>query len=313
MEQTSRWADDDGAEETIRPSQSEIKERLDRTWNSLMEVLKENPEKAIKNFIEYSKCASIRRFSILNQFFLYAQSDGNARFVLTEKAWERLGRKVKEGEKPFRVFVVLPIYKRNRRGRRTQLSSYVYMEHEEYDISQTEGDYIQAPVVTAEAPHAAHLLHSLEHYCFRHRIELTDQPITSGTRSPEELMTLATALGSTDGSRIYVKQDMSDTRKARVLAHEIAHIHMHLDLCIDSRFIEPGDGKPPVKTAQWEVEAEAVACLVCAAWGIDTTEESKYYLMLFKEKDIQVGQVSERVLLTVRRILNSVHPYIDYR
>lgn len=278
-----------------------------------MEVLKENPEKAIKDFIEYSKCASIRRFSFLNQFFLYAQSDGKARFVLTVRAWERLGRKVGEGEKPYRVFVVLPTYKRNWRGIPTRLSIYVYMEHAKYEVSQTEGDYIQAPAATAEGPDAADLLHSLEHYCFRHRIELTDQPITSGAQSTEELMALATALGSTVGNRIYVKQDMSGTQKARVLAHEIAHIHMHLDSDIGSTFVEPADGKPPAQTDQWEVEAEAVACLVCAACGIDTTEDSKYYLMLFKEKDIHVGQVPERVLLTVRTVLGMVKPLVSLR
>jgi hypothetical protein len=73
-------------------------------------------------------------------------------------------------------------------------------------------------------------------------------------------------------------------------------------------FAEPEDGKPPANRSQWEVEAEAVACLVCAAWGIDTTEESQYYLMLFKEKDIRMEDVSEQILLTVRMILSRVNP-----
>ncbi len=88
-----------GADEVPRPSQSEIKQRIDGAWRSLMEVLKESPERAISEFIEYSKSANIRRFSFLNQFFLYAQSGGKARFVLTKRAWKRLGRTVKAGGK----------------------------------------------------------------------------------------------------------------------------------------------------------------------------------------------------------------------
>ncbi|GLI34988.1 ArdC-like ssDNA-binding domain-containing protein [Desulforhabdus amnigena] len=135
-----------GADEAPRPSQFEIKQRIDGAWRSLMEVLKESPERAISEFIEYSKSANIRRFSLLNQFFLYAQSWGKARFVLTKRAWERLGRTVKAGEKPYRVFVLLPIsagYSRRRGpGRRCytgaehgRCSGYVCMEHAEYDIS----------------------------------------------------------------------------------------------------------------------------------------------------------------------------------
>lgn len=98
-----------GADEALRPSQSKIKLRIDGAWRSLMEVLKKSPERVISEFIEYSKSANIRRFSLLHQFFLYAQSGGKARFVLTKRAWERLGRTVKAGEKPYRGVVLLPV------------------------------------------------------------------------------------------------------------------------------------------------------------------------------------------------------------
>lgn len=312
------WVSEEGinkVDEPVRASQWEIKDRINGAWNALMEVLKRDPENAIKEFITYSKSANIRRFSPLNRFFLYAQSDGKARFVLTKKAWERLGRKVKDGEKPLRVFVVLPVqpkhalnvFRGRSKSRRARFNEgkqyYTYMEHEEYDISQTEGEIIPEPRSVEEAPCAETLLRSLKEYCCRHGIELTDEPIISGAGSPEEINDRLLALGSTDGSRIYVRDDLSVAQQARVLSHEVAHTLMHKDFF----FAEPGDGRPPIDRADWEVEAEAVACLVCAAWSIDTTEESKYYLMLFKKHDIPLEHVSERILMTVREVLGSLY------
>lgn len=54
----------------VRESEAmDAKTRMNHTWRRLLEVIGENPEKTISDFIEYSKSSNISRFSLLNRFF----------------------------------------------------------------------------------------------------------------------------------------------------------------------------------------------------------------------------------------------------
>lgn len=281
-------------EATPKPLQTEIKERIDEAWDSLIEALEENPKKAIKDFIEYSKSANITRFGWLNKFTIYSQTKGQARFVHTAEKWKKLGREIKPGARPIPIFVVIPArYNSSNRP-------YIYWEFNEYDISQTEGEYIKEPTpIEANPLHTKKLWRALKIYCCELGLKFADKPFPVDVIEPS-------VLGGTDGKQVYVRSDLPITQKVRVLAHEIAHVLMHFP-SRDKPFVESENGSPPDNSIR-EVEADSVACLVCSAWGIDVTKHSKYYLMLYTDDQIRPHQIARGIFKTVRQILTNCNP-----
>lgn len=270
--------------------QHDYESRVRNAWNTLVNVLKENPETAIREFIEYSKSANISRFGFLNRSLLFSQSKGKARFVHTPKQWENLGRKIKPGEKPLKVFVIFPA-----KGNPDRL---IYREFEEYDVSQTEGEFIAEPEIQENNPETK-LWESLEQYATGNlNLRLSNRPLG---------MVDIDALGSTDGRLIYVRKDLTPVKRARILAHEIAHVILHFRSPGDILY-EPDNGKPLPAQSLKEVEADAVACLVCAAWRLDVTEHAKYYLMLFTDGSIRPEDVAKNIFDAVTQILRHCHP-----
>jgi len=278
-------------------SQQEIKVQVDDAWNSLIEVLATNPKKAISDFIEYSKSSDINRFGWFNQFTIYLFSKGKARYVRTANYWEKLGRKVKKGASSYPIFVVIPAWK----DKKGIIRGPSYRMFTEYDVADTEGEYIPEPREIPAKPHAARRLWcSLKGYCEEEGLILVDEPFSSSPLLEE-------AMGGTNGKIIYVQPDLPLTQKVRVLAHEIAHVHMHISKYIAKPFVEPRNGYPPDMSIK-ELEADSVACLVCAAWGIDVTEHSKYYFMIYTDGNIRPQRISERVFQTTRQILAVCDP-----
>ena len=272
--------------------QRDCESRVRSAWHALVEVLKENPEAAIREFIEYSKSASISRFGFLNRYLLFSQSKGKARFVHTQKQWDKRGRKIKPDEKSLKIFVVFPV--------KGNMGRLAYREFEEYDVSQTEGEFIAEPEIREnDSDTASKLWESLERYATENlRLRMSNRPLG---------MVDIDAVGSTDGRSIFVRENLTPVKRARILAHEIAHVILHFRGQGDILY-EPGDGNPPPTSSIKEVEADAVACLVCAAWRLDVTEHAKYYLLLFTDGNIRPEDVAKNIFDAVAKILRYCPP-----
>ncbi|WP_345750895.1 serine/arginine repetitive matrix protein 2 [Microbacterium rhizophilus] len=81
---------------------------------------------------------------------------------------------------------------------------------------------------------------------------------------------LGGANGMTDYSArtVQVRADMDDAARVKTLIHELAHVRMH----------EPGAEDRPIHRGIGEVEAESVALMVGAAYGMDTSQYTIPYV-----------------------------------
>ena len=95
------------------------------------------------------------------------------------------------------------------------------------------------------------------------------------------------------GGEVRVQDELDDTQTFRVLVHELAHEMMHKGIPFGNR-----DRKALVET-----EAEAVACVVSQAFGIDHFERSADYIALHQGDSLQLTQSLVRVHDTASRII----------
>jgi hypothetical protein len=97
-----------------------------------------------------------------------------------------------------------------------------------------------------------------------------------------------------------VRDDLSPAHAAKTLVHERAHMLLgHVDSVASYEICR----------GQFEVEAESVACLICAGLGIDAVNYSLPYVARWANGDIElVRKTAERVVTVARLILDGLPP-----
>lgn len=92
---------------------------------------------------------------------------------------------------------------------------------------------------------------------------------------------------------VWVAEDLSEAEACYTLAHELAHVVLHCG--------RPTDGR------EVEVEAEAVAFLVCHAAGLATEANAFPYMALLSDEDPEVvWNTAPTVLEAARAILSEL-------
>lgn len=117
---------------------------------------------------------------------------------------------------------------------------------------------------------------------------------------------LGGANGVTDytARMVQVRTDMDDAAQVKTLIHELAHVRMH----------EPGSDGRPQHRGVGEVEAESVALMVGAAYGMDTAQYTIPYVASWATAvpDADplrvVRETGERVRRTALEILDQLPP-----
>ena len=93
---------------------------------------------------------------------------------------------------------------------------------------------------------------------------------------------LGAALGISEGGRIAVLQELPAAEEFAVLAHELAHELLH----------RTERRKETTRTIR-ELEAEAVAFVVCRAAGLEGLERSSDYIQLYQgDKDLFLASLN---------------------
>ena len=148
-----------------------------------------------------------------------------------------------------------------------------------FDISQTEGE----PLVDL-APIAGCPGESLDALLDVYR-KLEIKVVF--TRLPHSVQ------GYSLGGEVRVRDDLDDSHAFRVLLHELAHEMMHKDIPFGN----------PDRKALVETEAEAVACVVSHAFGIDHFERSADYIALHQGDSKQLTQSLVRIHETASKVI----------
>jgi DNA primase catalytic core len=159
-----------------------------------------------------------------------------------------------------------------------------------WDVSQTTGRPLpEAPrprLLTGQAPHGLW-------------DALTDQIAAAGFTVHRG--DCGTANGLTDPAThtVRVRPDLDDAQAVKTLAHELAHVHLHVR---EPRLAEC--------RGTVEVEAESVAYLVIAAHGLDTSGYTFPYVTGWADQ-VPGKDVEDVVRATGQRVVAAAHAILD--
>lgn len=245
------------------------KQLTDEAIARLTEQLEQGGSEALTAFLQ--TMGRFHRYSFWNSLLIAWQSPDATR-VAGFHTWLSLGRHVLRGQKG--IGILAPMTYRRKRpeqhstttgsdddadGASTENASgrlagfkVVFV----FDVSQTEGEPLPefASVQGTPGEHA----------------EALKQLVTDRGISLEYSDKMGAALGSSSGGRIKLRIGLTPAEEFTTLAHEFAHELLHRDVTPSSRVL---------RTV--ELEAEAVAYVVCHAVGLDTNTASSGYIQLY--------------------------------
>lgn len=215
------------------------------------------------------------RYSLNNDFLIALQTGGKATQVASFTTWKALGRTVNKGEKGIRIISPIPykqktdpamgdtdnegiLTKDRKNTSNEQTASHIgFKVAYVFDVSQTSGKPL--PEVTPE------LMGSVEDYEDLQAAIKEACPVcvvygpiagnTFGYFSPSE-------------QEVRIREDLSELQSLKTLIHETAHARLHAAGTDGAAFSR--DDK--------EIQAESVAFIVSAHYGLDTSAYSFPYV-----------------------------------
>ena len=235
--------------------------------------------------------ARFRSRSFANTLLIFAQhqdafeqgrvSEPFPSYVAGFQQWKTLGRQVTKGQTGYMIYA--PVTARFATANPADAESWRRLDRGEkarpgevvrskmvgvkpayvWDVSQTSGDPIperpRPRLLAGEAP--AGLWEALARQVSEGGFTLSDAA---------DAVALGGANGVTDflARTVQVRADMDDAARVKTLAHELAHIELGHE-----------DRRPAgLHRGIGEVEAESVALMVCASFGIDSTDYTVPYV-----------------------------------
>jgi antirestriction protein ArdC len=198
--------------------------------------------------------ATFRRYSFGNTLMIAMQRPDATR-VAGYRAWQKLGRQVRKGEKGITILAPMPLKEKDDAGNETGKVRTFFRGVRVFDVSQTEGDPLPEPPrepITGDS-HAA-LLPTLEAYAEGIGYGVAYEPTGSA------------ALGYCNARErcIVVAPDQPANARVRTLIHELAHAL--------------GVGYDEYGRDAAEVIVESAATIACASAGLDTSGEAVPYI-----------------------------------
>jgi len=241
--------------------------------------------------------SKLHSYSFNNQMLIYLQNP-EATAVAGYKAWQKLGRHVKKGEKGLSILAPsvrkYEVERENEEGE-VETEERKYMKFrvvKVFDISQTEGPEIPnardiCSMLSGSDDEAKVVFDVLKTYAEK----TLGYTVTVKSTNSDRLN------GWCDYSRkeIVVSSEREALQQAKTLAHEIAHAIMHT-----------GEGEfEHVIQDYREVEAESVAFCVMGSFGLDTSDYSFGYVAGWSGADPKKVETSaKRIQKAVTQILD---------
>lgn len=256
-----------------------------------------------ERLLEYINAMSrFRNYSLRNMLLILMQKP-DAQRVAGFGTWKKLGRAVKKGEHG--IAIMVPLVYRQQREKEETANDASETEKEivevvrgfktayVFDESQTTGRPLAEFSKVNGRP--GQYLEMLKAYVAAKEIKLDYSLLASATQ------------GLSCGGRIVLKAGMTAAEEFNVLCHELAHELLHR---VDTEKLLDRKIK--------ELEAEAVAYVVCAGIGLDSQAASVDYLQLYQADRAKMMASLERIQRTAAAILWAVkgaehYVHEDYR
>ena len=260
----------------------QAKQMTTEALEQLAGALKQGRSETLHRFL--AVLARFHRYSFGNVLLIMFQRPDATR-IAGFQTWKSLGRYVKKGEKGIAIMAPMMLRRRDEATSAAQdqperLVLRFKVVHV-FDVVQTEGEPLAEFAERTGNPGPA-----IEHL----KAFIASRSIT--LEYTDELMG---ALGMSSGGRIRIRTGMDPAQEFGVLVHEVAHELLH-----------QGAGAERGGTARVETEAEAVACVVCQAVGLQNGTASSDYIQLHDgDADTLAGSL-DRIQKTAAMLIEAI-------
>ncbi len=260
----------------VKTNEHQTRQTIRRALDELAAALEAGESESLRAYL--AGMARFHRYSLGNVFLIYRQCP-RASHIAGFRAWQRLGRHVRRGEKAIRILA--PVVWRDPDDEDRKAHLVAFRTACVFDISQTEGKPLAAFAAVAGDP-GVHLTR-LKDFIADSGITLEYSDRTGG------------ADGMSMGGRIVLKAGLKPAEELSVLAHEAAHELLHRN----------EKARAEGRTVR-ETEAEAVAFVVCQAIGLDTNSAAADYIRVYRgDKEMLLASL-ERIQRTAARIIHGI-------
>ena len=234
--------------------------------------------------------AKFHRYSPNNCLLILMQRPDATR-VAGYRAWQEMGRQVRKDEKG--IHILAPISRKVAEDEATGEAVRALVGFKTtavFDVSQTDGEELPGaprpenldPGEGAEI--AAEVYAGLRSFCESEGVAVGEEERRRGDYGSYERR----------ARKITINAALSATEKATTLAHELAHYLLH------------GQEADRNTKRSREVEAEGVAFVTCAAFGLDTSRFTFAYVARFADEVEALKAALERIQGTARRLIEAV-------
>jgi antirestriction protein ArdC len=259
----------------------QAREVASKAIERLGQALESGQSGALKQYLE--ALARFHRYSWHNVILIATQKPA-ATYVAGFKAWHKLGRFVKKGEKG--IMILAPVVRRKAEDAEpaeTDESSTAVGFYAAYvfDISQTDGR--ELPEIGGVSGDPRDYRECLGEFVLGLGIAL------------EYSEAIAPARGVSSGGKITLLPGLSPAEEFATLAHELAHEMMHR-----------AERRTSTTKCIRETEAEAVAFVVCSAIGLDTGTAAQDYIGLYGGDAKLLAESLHYVQQASSQILNAI-------
>ena len=258
----------------------QAKKVADEALKTLIADLEQGRSEGLKAYL--STMARFHQYSFGN-IMLIASQRPDATHVAGYKAWQKLDRQVRKGEKA--IVIIAPVVRKRQDDEPRQdgdSDRYVagFRAAHVFDIAQTEGEPL--PEIRSLSGSSNGFLDKLKNTIARQGITL---------EYDEHLH----AEGLSKGGTIVLRLGLNEAEEFATLAHELAHEMLH----------KRENGDRPAKTVR-ETEAEAVAFVVCQAVGLDATRAAADYIQLYQGNHETLATSLDNIQKTASAIIEAI-------
>lgn len=261
----------------------ELRQQIDDRVDVLAKAVDDiRASEAFKDYLDVQ--ARFHRYSWHNSMLILMQRP-DATQVAGFRAWKKLGRHVCKGEHGIGILAPCP-FKRSETdpetGEETEHSGIYFKVVSVFDLAQTDGE----PLPTVDVPDVAETADTL-------RGDL-ERVATGRGIVVSYVSTRAGLYGVSHGGTIDIATGHASGQQAKTLAHELAHESLHHK--------DRGD----FTRSMAELEAESVAYVVCAHFGLNVEVRASRYIALWNGDAKALRASLDRIADTARAIIDDV-------
>jgi len=262
---------------------NEDKQLVTQALDALASAVERGESEQFRAYL--ARLARFHRYSVGNVLLIVLQRP-NATRVAGVRAWNRLGRYVRQGEKGIRIMapIVWRKKKDTRQGSEEGAGAEELVRFRSvcvFDMAQTEGkplpEFAQARGEPGEYTDRLMAFAAAQGI----QVEFSDA--------------LGSAHGLSSGGRILVRKGLSPAEEFSVLAHELGHELLH----------RAEEGRPSSRTVR-ETEAEAVAFVVCEAIGLEAVNAAADYIRLYQGSKETLLESLQRIRQAAVEIIGAI-------